>query len=132
MPARLCPTAACSPSRPATPPKRQAIFCAFACAIPASGWTTAPASRGTGLGLATVFGVVTQSGGHLSVASEPGRGAAFNLHFPRLTAPAGLDPATTAAGRAAGHQAGTVLLVEDQADLRRLACTILRNMGFTV
>ena len=94
-------------------------------------FTTKSASRGTGLGLATVFGVVTQSGGHLSVASEPGRGAVFNLHFPRLAAPAGLD-AATAAGHAAGQGAGTVLLVEDQAEVRRLACTILRNMGFMV
>jgi PAS domain S-box-containing protein len=95
-------------------------------------FTTKSASRGTGLGLATVFGVVTQSGGHLSVASEPGRGAVFNLHFPRLTAPASLDAATAAAGHAAGHAAGTVLLVEDQADVRRLASAILRNMGFVV
>jgi PAS domain S-box-containing protein len=94
-------------------------------------FTTKSASRGTGLGLATVFGVVTQSGGHLSVASEPGRGAVFNLHFPRLAAPASLD-AATAAVHAAAQGAGTVLLVEDQAEVRRLASTILCHMGFTV
>ena len=94
-------------------------------------FTTKSTSKGTGLGLATVFGVVTQSGGHVSVDSQPGRGSVFHLHFPRLIATVSQD-ARSAAERAAGQAVGTVLLVEDQPDVRRLACTILRNMGFSV
>src|SRR5450755_3358164 len=54
-------------------------------------FTTKSMSQGTGLGLATVFGVVTQAGGHLSVASERGHGSVFSLYFPRLSGPASLD-----------------------------------------
>ncbi|MCX6627579.1 MAG: ATP-binding protein, partial [Candidatus Solibacter sp.] len=53
-------------------------------------FTTKSVSKGTGLGLATVFGVVTQAGGHLAVASEPDHGSVFSLYFPRLLVPASL------------------------------------------
>jgi CheY-like chemotaxis protein len=95
-------------------------------------FTTKSMSKGTGLGLATVFGVVTQAGGHVVVSSEPGHGSVFHLHFPRLSAPANLEPAAPKQPAAGPLAAGTVLLVEDQAEVRRLACTILRNMGFAV
>ncbi len=94
-------------------------------------FTTKRLSKGTGLGLSTVYGVVTQAGGHLAVASEPGHGSVFNLCFPRLRAPASPE-GSSGEQRAPVRQAGTVLLVEDQAEVRRLAGTILRNMGFTV
>jgi PAS domain S-box-containing protein len=94
-------------------------------------FTTKRQSKGTGLGLSTVYGVVTQAGGHLAVTSEPGQGSVFNLSFPRLRAPVTPETATGEA-RAAVRTAGAVLLVEDQAEVRRLAGTILRNMGFTV
>jgi two-component system, cell cycle sensor histidine kinase and response regulator CckA len=94
-------------------------------------FTTKSMSKGTGLGLATVFGVVTQAGGHLAVNSQPGKGSQFSLYFPRVSAPAGLESVTDAQ-RAAAQAEGTVLLVEDQVEVRELACTILRNMGFTV
>jgi two-component system cell cycle sensor histidine kinase/response regulator CckA len=94
-------------------------------------FTTKSMSRGTGLGLATVFGVVTQAGGHLSVASEPGHGSVFSLYFPRLSAPASLD-AGAGPQNPEAEAAGVVLVVEDQADVRRVACTILRRMGFAV
>ena len=54
-------------------------------------FTTKGVSKGTGLGLATVFGVVTQAGGHVTVASQPGHGSAFNLYFPRMSAVESLD-----------------------------------------
>jgi len=94
-------------------------------------FTTKRLSKGTGLGLSTVYGVVTQAGGHLAVSSEPGRGSVFNLCFPRLRAPASPEGAA-GEPRMAVRAAGAVLLVEDQAEVRRLAGTILRNMGFTV
>ncbi|MEO8597028.1 MAG: PAS domain S-box protein [Candidatus Solibacter sp.] len=94
-------------------------------------FTTKSVSKGTGLGLSTVFGVVTQAGGHLTVSSEPGRGSAFDLYLPRHTASAEPDKQRSAPSVAI-QAAGTVLLVEDQADVRRLADVILRNMGFDV
>jgi two-component system cell cycle sensor histidine kinase/response regulator CckA len=94
-------------------------------------FTTKSMSKGNGLGLATVFGVVTQAGGHLAVSSEPGKGSVFTLSFPRLNTPAHRD-----AGNGVEHPAprtsGAVLLVEDEAEVRRLTGVILGNMGFTV
>jgi len=94
-------------------------------------FTTKTLSKGTGLGLATVFGVVTQAGGHLAVASEPGHGSVFSLYFPRLSVPASLDTGA-AAERESTRSAGTVLVVEDQAEVRVLTSTILRKLGFAV
>ena len=94
-------------------------------------FTTKSVSQGTGLGLASVFGVVTQAGGHVAVASEPAHGSVFSLYFPRLSAPASAD-AGAGARQGAPQAVGTVLLVEDQAEVRRLTRTILRNMGFAV
>ncbi|HTP30902.1 MAG TPA: PAS domain S-box protein [Candidatus Acidoferrales bacterium] len=94
-------------------------------------FTTKGAGKGTGLGLATVFGIVTQAGGQISVTSEPGRGTTFHLHFPRLAGAAPAEPAA-AAERTAKHEGGTLLVVEDQEEVRGLACTILRERGFDV
>ncbi|MEO8369837.1 MAG: PAS domain S-box protein [Candidatus Solibacter sp.] len=94
-------------------------------------FTTKSVSRGTGLGLSTVFGVVTQAGGHLTVSSEPGRGSAFNLYLPRHEAKSTPEPVHQSSAPSA-RASGTVLLVEDQADVRRLADVILSNMGFQV
>ena len=94
-------------------------------------FTTKGAGKGTGLGLATVFGIVSQAGGHISVASEPGHGTTFSLYFPRL---AGAVAAETPAAdrRSAAADAGTVLVVEDQDEVRGLACTVLKQSGFDV
>ena len=94
-------------------------------------FTTKNVSKGTGLGLATVFGVVTQAGGHLMVASEPGHGSAFDLYFPRLME-AAAAVAVAEAEETPVTLTGTVLLVEDHIDVRQLSATILRNMGFEV
>jgi CheY-like chemotaxis protein len=94
-------------------------------------FTTKGAGKGTGLGLATVFGIVTQAGGHISVASEVSRGTVFSIYLPRLAgAPA--PEVAAAEKRPVAHHAGTVLVVEDQVDVRSLACTILREGGFEV
>ncbi|HXA51598.1 MAG TPA: PAS domain S-box protein, partial [Candidatus Acidoferrum sp.] len=91
-------------------------------------FTTKRHGKGTGLGMATVFGVVTQSGGHIAVESEPGRGTALRLYFPRDTsAPTG--DASVRETPLVTQVTGTVLVVEDQAEVRRVTCSILRKLG---
>jgi two-component system cell cycle sensor histidine kinase/response regulator CckA len=93
-------------------------------------FTTKPAGSGTGLGLATVYGIVKQTGGHISVKSEPGRGTTFQVYFPiRAEGPAQVDekphdPAAT------GKE--TVLLVEDEPAVRNLTRRFLESSGYTV
>ena len=94
-------------------------------------YTTKGPDRGTGLGLATVYGIVKQSGGYVWVYSEPGRGSTFRLYFPQtpsIPAPAvgPVPPSRSLAG------SRTVLVVEDDASVRTLACTILRTGGYDV
>ncbi len=93
-------------------------------------FTTKPAGKGTGLGLSTVFGIVQQSGGYVDVHSEAGHGTTFKAYFPRTS-------------RAADSKAGsgvipvvrsteTILLVEDEDQVRAVACAILRRNGYHV
>jgi signal transduction histidine kinase/CheY-like chemotaxis protein len=93
-------------------------------------FTTKERGKGTGLGLATVYGIVKQSGGHVSVYSEVGMGTSFRVYLPRVT-----DPLETTASRSASHPergSETVLLVEDQPALRELFATMLRQSGYRV
>jgi CheY-like chemotaxis protein len=94
-------------------------------------FTTKRPNEGTGLGLATVYGIVKQSHGWIWVYSEPGNGTAFKIYLPRLAAAAGEAPIP---GAAAGRQRGseTVLVVEDQEEVRGLAAGVLRRYGYTV
>jgi len=88
--------------------------------------------EGTGLGLATVYGIVRQSGGHIRVHSEPGRGATFEVYLPRVE---GLLPAPAeTSGRSGTASEGreTVLVVEDEEMVRELVCEVLRGNGYTV
>jgi CheY-like chemotaxis protein len=93
-------------------------------------FTTKPRGMGTGLGLATVYGIVKQSGGWIWVYSEPGKGSTFKIYLPRL------DPAHVLEGeKEADPPLGgteTVLLVEDQPDVRKLAATVLRKRNYVV
>ena len=92
-------------------------------------FTTKEEGKGTGLGLATVYGIVHQSGGHLDVESAPGEGASFVVYLPRTDEPATpASAATAAAGR--GHE--TILVVEDEASIRSLAREILEGQGYAV
>jgi PAS domain S-box-containing protein len=99
-------------------------------------FTTKAEGRGTGLGLSTVYGIVTQSGGRVFAHSTPGQGSVFEIFLPRAegaaAAPA-VEPARAAeapAPQRVGH--GRVLLVEDETAVRELARTILSRAGYTV
>ncbi len=93
-------------------------------------FTTKPPGEGTGLGLATVYGIVTQAGGHLSVHSQSGRGTSFEIYLPRTEeAEPGREPAA-AAGEARGDE--TVLVVEDAPAVRELAVRALAEAGYQV
>jgi CheY-like chemotaxis protein len=93
-------------------------------------FTTKETGRGTGLGLSMVFGIVRQSGGHVDVLSEPGRGARFEIYLPVV---AGEPEArkTAASPSPAGAGEG-ILLVEDEAPLRRMAARMLSSSGYSV
>ena len=89
-------------------------------------FTTKAAGQGTGLGLATVYGIVKQSGGSLSVYSEPDRGSTFKVYLPRVTRDRRrATRRRTHRPRAEGTE--TVLLVEDEAVVRQLAARALRD-----
>ena len=96
-------------------------------------FTTKEAGRGTGLGLATVYGIVKQSGGYIWVSSKPGQGTTFTIHLPEV-AEEHAKPGNTAARETPAAIAGreTILLVEDEAPVRRLVFQILCEAGYTV
>jgi CheY-like chemotaxis protein len=94
-------------------------------------FTTKPAGKGTGLGLATVYGVVQQCGGHIRLESEPGRGTRFRLYFPRAIS-ASTELFIRRASTRPPTGTGTVLLVEDEEAVRRVTARILRDAGYLV
>jgi signal transduction histidine kinase len=94
-------------------------------------FTTKGLGRGTGLGLSTVYGIVTQSGGRIAVQSEQGKGTTFRIYLPRVLERAEpLPQATPRPGPAEGRE--TILLVEDDDVIRALAASVLRAHGYTV
>ncbi len=95
-------------------------------------FTTKGVGKGTGLGLATVYGVVRQCEGHIFVQSEPGRGATFRIYFPAVDAKAAVAPRETPTPVVGGTGHETILLVEDNNGLRALGQRALGREGYTV
>jgi PAS domain S-box-containing protein len=93
-------------------------------------FTTKPLGQGSGLGLATVYGIVKQSGGHISVDSAPGRGATFRVYLPCAGVTG--DTEHTISGGASVSGKGRVLLVDDDEAVRRATERALVSRGFTV
>jgi two-component system cell cycle sensor histidine kinase/response regulator CckA len=93
-------------------------------------FTTKAQGKGTGLGLSTIFGIVKQSGGNIWVYSEPGKGTTFRIYFPSANGTEEtveeITPPTTLRG------VETVLVAEDQEQVRHVACEILRRQGYHV
>ena len=94
-------------------------------------FTTKGPDGGSGMGLATVHGIVRQSGGSIYLYSEPGRGTTFKLYFPRTDEVASVPAAESPDGFAMGGTE-TILLVEDDADVRGYARRVLEGAGFAV
>lgn len=106
-----------------TPEVRERIFEPF--------FTTKEKGKGTGLGLSTVYGIVKQSGGAISVSSEPGRGSKFRILLPCVALPSVASPRGAPQMRtSAGSE--TILLAEDEDGVRKFVCTVLRSQGYTV
>jgi CheY-like chemotaxis protein len=105
-----------------TPEVRSRIFEPF--------FTTKGPGRGTGLGLATVFGIVKQSEGIIDVQSEIGAGTRFEIYLPAASIPEASGPALAGIAPRGGHE--TILLVEDETGVRRIARLALENMGYRV
>ena len=95
-------------------------------------FTTKAPGKGTGLGLSTVYGIVKQSGGAISVETAPGKGATFVIVLPAAAGSEQATAAAAAAPRPVAARRETVLLVEDEAQVRELAGIALGRAGFTV
>jgi len=95
-------------------------------------FTTKEKGKGTGLGLATVYGVVKQSDGYIEVHSELAKGTTFKIYLPLVDEPIEVEKRATGDARPPLHGHETILLVEDEETLRKLTLNVLQSMGYTV
>jgi CheY-like chemotaxis protein len=95
-------------------------------------FTTKPVGTGTGLGLATVYGIVKQSGGSIWVYSEPGAGTTFKIYLPRSESAVAAEGTIPARVFPAANGSETILLAEDEESLRRLTARMLEKYGYNV
>jgi CheY-like chemotaxis protein len=94
-------------------------------------FTTKDVGQGTGLGLSQVYGFIKQSGGHVKIYSEPGAGTTVKLYLPRASeASAEEAPVPDATREQAASLSETVLLVEDEEDVRRFTASLLEELGY--
>jgi PAS domain S-box-containing protein len=93
-------------------------------------FTTKEEGKGTGLGLATAYGIVTQSGGHIAVYSEPGQGTTFKVYFPAASVSQAAEKESTAASHVSRGE--TILVVEDEENVRDMTAQALRRAGYQV
>jgi CheY-like chemotaxis protein len=95
-------------------------------------FSTKPRGSGTGLGLATVYGIATRFEGHVEIDSEPGAGASVTVYFPAVRAGHGATAESPGKAAVVRHADGTILLVEDDDGVRRAASRILSRGGYSV
>jgi CheY-like chemotaxis protein len=95
-------------------------------------FTTKPAGQGTGLGLATVYGIVTQAQGAIRVQSVEGQGTRFTIHLPQVSAPARRPSVSGAVGDALIRGSERILVAEDEDGVRKLVCRVLKSLGYEV
>ena len=95
-------------------------------------FTTKEAGKGTGLGLSQVHGFVTQSGGRMTIQSNPGLGTTVRFYLPRTAATLTAAPATESAAAPRAQADEVILVVEDEKDVRRATCRTLRELGYRV
>jgi len=93
-------------------------------------FTTKERGKGTGLGLATVYGIVKQLNGHIYVYSEPGQGTTFKIYFPIISGPVVGKTMEKETGLALGTE--TILVVDDDPSIRRLVSDALEPLGYTI
>ena len=94
-------------------------------------YTTKESGKGTGLGLSTVYGIVKQSGGHVSVYSEPGKGTTLNIYIPRVESTCS-EESIIEKQHTALKGSETILLIEDDDAVRRIVINMLEDSGYTI
>ena len=93
-------------------------------------FTTKEPGKGTGLGLATVYGIVRQHLGHIWLYSEPGKGTTFNIYFPQAARQPDKKPGKEKKNATTGAE--TILVVEDQDQVRKMICLMLKQQGYFI
>jgi CheY-like chemotaxis protein len=95
-------------------------------------FTTKAPGAGTGLGLSQVYGITRQLGGHVDIVSHVGEGTTIRIYFPRAAQAAGRQIAQDAPEQVSGAGAATVLVVDDDPDVRAFAASCLESLGYEV
>ncbi|HCE66220.1 MAG: hypothetical protein A2X82_11960 [Geobacteraceae bacterium GWC2_55_20] len=95
-------------------------------------YTTKPVGHGTGLGLATVYGIISQHGGTINVYSEPGYGTTFKLYFPRLDECLPVEVMAGKTEEVVLHRGRTIMVVEDNVMVREMTCELLNTAAYIV